>query len=796
MRLRSTLTLMFCVSLCPDLTGQDTISASFFKEWYHQGNPVHYLEALNDHVIYQDVHVGQWSEGDQLIFSIDGNSYRQNRFYLNGFRVNSRFQTGSTPYRPNLQQYGLVIDARSSSIRYTLDYEARDYAKVSLNHGGIGGINHLSEEIVRVMHGSGSDDLYKANSLTARQRVRTAGTFDIAKTLTRKDGKRYRQHIMAHLRQREFPNYDQDGLIDGNPLYDASSFSVQMDGSLPSGSGLDRLGYRVNISRQDNYGAEFYLNPDETVKLDTYGASLYAQKDNLTGGFTWTSSLARHRNLEFRRNVIDQDGESLYPYSPDGNTHELSLPVSWRYTLLPGIDWKYEGFNSLILFNPTQNTFSNEVFLRHTAAPAETPLYRYQWESNAFAGGILENTFGIETKYTIARGLTIATDLDLTLDGILLKGKSKITPGIQSEVSLGWQPARWLRMGLDLSYDRIPYTIETLRYFSNDYLNGTAYYNDGRVFETSGGKYHNYADNLHQPTYITLEIPVLFRFYSQSGVHEIMLNQVVRKYSNTWMTSFAGGTNQAGFWEDGVWYQNCGPKEYVVEDFPSSLEGPGLLTSSPFFVSQLTRYTYNTWRFMCSVSWQSMMGASPVALGFGPETNDYLCLSESTANPNTFTVLEDQEKSYQSWGRVDQDKAYVLRTYFAYKISKTIECGLNFKWTDGQPFSYFNTFVKTDEAGNSQVQILPATTRGINPIDNNFGCRESGIFNFDLHVRGQWQMYGHDMSLNLMCYNINDFGNVLMEYAFPEGARGRMTRGHNLALTVPRGLLLTYTLNL
>ena len=104
MRLRATLTLMLCVSLCTDLTGQDTISTGFFKEWYHQGNPVHYLEALNDHIIYQDVHVGQWSEGNQLIFSVDGNSYRQNRFYLNGFRINSRFQTGSTLFRPDLQQ--------------------------------------------------------------------------------------------------------------------------------------------------------------------------------------------------------------------------------------------------------------------------------------------------------------------------------------------------------------------------------------------------------------------------------------------------------------------------------------------------------------------------------------------------------------------------------------------------------------------------------------------------------------------------------------------------------------------
>ena len=795
MRLRSCLMSALATAICPFVTAQDTLSVDFFNEWYHQGNLVHYLEGVNDHIVYQDVHVGQWSEGNQLIFSIDGNSYRQNRFYLNGFRTNSRFQTGSTPYRPDLQQHQMVVDPRSSSLSFTDDPSTSDYAKVSFNHGGIGGINKLSEEIVRLMHGSGSDDLYKQNSLTARQRVRAAGTVDIAKTLTGKDGTTYRQHLSADFRQREFPNYNQDGLIDDKPLYDATSFDLRMDGFIPSGSFLDRLGYLVNVSRYDNYGAEFYLNPEETVKLDTYGASVYAKKNGFTGGFTWASSLARHHNLEFRRNVIDQDGESLYPYSPDGNTHELSVPVNWKRNLMPGLDLKFDSYNSLILFSPTQTSFSNDVYMRHTAAPAETYLYKYQWQSNAFTGGILENTIGITAKNCLTRKLSFYAEVDLTLDGILLNGKSKVSPGFQSAASLDWQPAQWFQTGLHLSYDRIPYNIETLRYFSNDYLNGTAYY-EGTVVGTSGGMYHNYADNLRQPAYLTLEIPVLFRFRSQSGVHEVMLNQVVRKYYNTWITSFVGGAHNAGHWEDGVWYQDNGTKEYVVDNFPSELMGPGFITRTPFYVSQLTRYTYTGQRFMCMVSWQSMMGAAPTALGFGPETNDYLCLNESTANPNTFTVIQDAGNKYQAWGRVDQDKAYVFRTYFAYNISKSIQCGLNFKWTDGQPFSYFNTFVKSDGNSGEQVQIIPVTTRGINPIDNNFGCRESGIFNFDLHIRGQWQMNGRDMSLNLMCYNINDFGNVLMEYAFPQGARGRVSRGHNLSLTVPRGLLLTYTISL
>ena len=50
------------------------------------------------------------------------------------------------------------------------------------------------------------------------------------------------------------------------------------------------------------------------------------------------------------------------------------------------------------------------------------------------------------------------------------------------------------------------------------------------------------------------------------------------------------------------------------------------------------------------------------------------------------------------------------------------------------------------------------------------------------------------MQLTAQSYNIYDFGNVLTEYCFAQGyTEGR---GDNLLLTIPRGLLLTYTIKL
>ena len=58
---------------------EDSIKAEFFRDFYHQGHLAHWLDALSDHTVYQGLHVGQWDESGQLMFSVDGNSYRWNR---------------------------------------------------------------------------------------------------------------------------------------------------------------------------------------------------------------------------------------------------------------------------------------------------------------------------------------------------------------------------------------------------------------------------------------------------------------------------------------------------------------------------------------------------------------------------------------------------------------------------------------------------------------------------------------------------------------------------------------------
>ena len=191
------------------------------------------------------------------------------------------------------------------------------------------------------------------------------------------------------------------------------------------------------------------------------------------------------------------------------------------------------------------------------------------------------------------------------------------------------------------------------------------------------------------------------------------------------------------------------------------------------------------------------MGAGLSALGNGPAANNIGVLSESTANPNTQSTIDNAQGKQPGFGRLDQDKAYVCRIYLGHNVNQHFQYGITGRWTDGQPFAFFNTATNTDANGNTQMAVRPVCTRGINPTDGNFGCRESALFNIDLHARFVTTIWWHrTLSLNVLCYNIYDFGNVYNEMCFPEGSRGKGSRGANMTLTIPRGIVATLKLEL
>lgn len=794
-------------------TGMDSVPAEFFRKWYHRSDLIYYLEALNDHSIIETPSYGQWSEPERLMLAIEGLPCTSNRFYIDGFRVDDRFQPGSTVYLPNMQRYDLLTNTHTSQLYFTLDTLVGDYVQVNGNTGQLGSGEPMpgTKQVFNITHRSPMESADTYKHVSARRHLRGAGRLDAAYTFHDRDSNAYRQHLYASYGQRMLTRENESGLILEDPFYTTYYYKVQADGTFPiqSPNARHQLGYRLNFSGRGDAGSEYLYNYGEVYDLRNYTASAYykylTDVDNLTTGITWATNTTHHDNLGFAKNLIDQDGESFFPWVADGKTHEMSWAVNYHRQLLPWLELHVDAYNSLVHFSPEQTSWSNTIYFQrpidYSVSPALSyapfDLYRYDWQSRAFTGGLLENTVGLSAHYAACPVLDINAHLDLTLDGLLLSNKSKVSLGFQAGFNLDIHPCRWFEMGATFSYERMPYTMDHLRYMSDDYMNAEIHdVNTGTLLATTGGRYHQYKKGLPQTTYFEFDLPLRFRF----GRHEIVLQQSYKKFFNVWYTSFLGSPDDYGYYlqQNGldVYYQYPGVKQYEICTSPAFAfdeanrgAALGFIRTSPYYFSQLTRYTYTGRKVTVSVGWQSMQAAGFSGLGNGANSNSLGALSESTANPNTQNVVFDQGAASPGVGRLDLDKGYVCRFYLGYNICEWVQLGATIKWTDGKPFSAYRYY-----QDGTQYAILPENSRGTNPTDQHFGTRHCAKYNIDLHMQGHWTVNNTPMTLKLECYNIWDFCHDLAEMSFVQDIP--YANRASMIMDIPTGLLATFTVDL
>ena len=140
--------------------GKELKNSTFFRDYYHYNDFVHYLDNLNDLVTYQSETTGNFNLPDQLIFSVAGNSHRWNKFYLDGFRTDSRFFAGSTFYQPDLYNHSLEIDYFKSGIYFESDSFIPNSVSATYNVGGIGGVAPGTKEIIHILEQKGIKSLF------------------------------------------------------------------------------------------------------------------------------------------------------------------------------------------------------------------------------------------------------------------------------------------------------------------------------------------------------------------------------------------------------------------------------------------------------------------------------------------------------------------------------------------------------------------------------------------------------------------------------------------------------------
>ncbi len=776
--------------------GVDTVRSNWFREWYQWGELRHYLDNNCDVSIYMSETTGEWATPEPLLVSLNGNSYRWNKYYLNQFRVDSRTEPGDALFLPDMFTHSMAIDYNRGAMYWQADSLPARQVTISGQGGNVGGYSHLAKWLQELQEGNSAiKRLEDDRPLHSRRHTVGAGKADVVYGIPA-NGTSYSQHIYAAYGVRRQLRYDYSGIAG---TYDADYCQVQLDGQLPISRNavFDAAHYILRAGfRADGY-SEFGYNENETSHQVNHSFSFYGNKDFdrqglLTTGLTYGLRRDKHRQLEFRRNALDVDGEALEPWYPDGHTHELNWAVDYRYTILPWLNLHLDTYNSMLAFNPSQTEWTNSTFWQGYNMTSPIALSDYQWHSSSFASGLLENTLSLEASYPVLSWMRLSGVLSATLDGMLLHGKSKVTPSWEAKVDIHIEPVKWFRTDIIVANYRIPYTYEQIRFMSDDYLSGeVCYANSASLLTTTGGKYHRWGKGLWQPQYVAVDVPIVFTFGKSR--HEISILSSFKKYYNTWSVALSPESVESFEAVENVWRMKPQERYYDVVVAPQTGTG---IWDSPVFVSNIIKYAYNGSKVYFSISWQSECLSGPSAIGNGMQIEDINVLTESLANPNRVLVASNAgqiDDGIRSLGRLNQDRAYIARLQLGVNITENWQLSLCGKFRDGIPFTHYCTRLDKNPTGESQLIVFNGYSRGINVVDGNFGQRTDSFFNFDLRLKYRGNVKGVPFSVQAVCYNILDFATELNESCFYyDGTNGsNLSTRSPLSLCTPRGLLLT-----
>ena len=761
--------------------GMDSVSSMFFRDRYLTTDLGHYLDNGNSYTIYEAETTGEWNLGDQQVFSISGNSFKNNKYHLNGMRIDSRSRVGATILHTQMDRTSLALDYHDGELFFIDDTIQHSSLRLTGNTGGLGGISPGTKQLINLFHKSAEQRTIDTRPLEMRNRVLGAGTAEGTFPIIAY-GRSYYSHAYINYGQRRLAAFDHTGI---SGMYDASYYTAQLDGELPvaPSSGIDRLQYFLVTTGRTDFGSEFLYNANEQATNRTHQLGMYVTKgfDNggtLVAGTSYELSGWQHDSLSFSRNIMDHDGEGFEPWYPNGQLHAVNFSMNYDQKLLSWLRVHAEGYNAVLFFRPSTAEWTNALYMQSYGETAATQLYTYQWHASPFASGILENEALIIAEKDIAQGLRLYAHAGMSLDGVLLgSGRTLVSPNGLAKIVLDYTPCNWFRIGLSVSHHRMSYTWDDIRYFSTDYMNGEARYNDNTLHTLSGGKYHHPENNLslRQPSYAVLDLPVYFTF-GKDRRHEIAVLSTIRKYYHQWYTSHTA---------DG--------REYTVGTMPLNLMSSSIGGRTPYLMSNMVRYTYKGRKWFVQFSWQSYLMSGISALGNGPLSNNIGVLSESTANAETHRVIFEGNMPYQANGRLNQDRAYIARLQVTYNACRYFSVSLNGKFKDGQPFTNYEVYTRSSGT-HTEATIIPYDARGINIANNAFGKRKDAFFNFDLRATGRWWVRDYPMSLELQCYNIYDFGTALTEYTFDRNTT--IPSRTTMSMCIPRGLIFTMRIGL
>ncbi|MDH3649627.1 MAG: hypothetical protein OEQ53_08080 [Saprospiraceae bacterium] len=758
---------------------------------------LHSLDNLFDKVfVHNDAH-SQFAEIEDPFVSIQGGSYRWNRWYLNDHRFTQVLTPGTPLQRISSHLFDVEVTAEQQSIR--LDgLPQKSGIRFKYDNGFIGTWLPGADDIINFIYGHESARQTALQTFEHRRRIRNQLEVN-ASFSTPNKGRKMSQHINLLAGSRQHTSFDHAGL---SGVFPETYIDLAAMGQLPFGNWNYALGWK----NRSHYLSEYGFNSAESAELTDWHLSLYRKwtaPNHFSGssGFNFQTKKISHNDEDFARNVVDQDGEGFESWYPTHSGTSLShhFTLNKIFEALAGLSLTWESFNSLLWHRPLRPLSSHSVFHQTTEADFSS-LYLYSFESKPFHSLLLENELRADYTCTSRNGRWIwMSQIGISLDGFRLEaGKSKISSQLTMQVGIRHRFPH-ARLSMTLRKGRVPYSYDVLQFLSSDYLSGEIFYWDdtnqdhlfdanerGERFGLTGGNVRKLGTGLRQPSIYSLTVPYLLAI---SNHWEFGLTGDFQSFRNTWSVEYEQDLDEIGSFHTISDLQifrldESSTPTFRVVPFRTDLAEMATGKTSFLFRHPFSSGVTMHLRHVSQKWWMYFSFRAYMAVGFGPlgngaQVNQLHTLSENLANPNTYLHY---------YGRLDSDRSFISKFAISYQPNRKWTCVFQIKYKDGQPFNFFNTYLHQATDGQTQLSIWNEGVKGDNPFTGEFNSRTHGLWNVEFRVARRIKLAGGWLRLQISGYNLLDLGLAIREYTF---APAVVWERHALDLELPRALSLT-----
>lgn len=552
----------------------------------------------------------------------------------------------------------------------------------------------------------------------------------------------------------DFPSADPTELSGFDETYTRVSSAFELAPKDRAHRVLGLLEYR---GRSHLY-AERYYGAAETQAQETFGGLLGFRRDDLRLGFTFKHYDHRANQPEFTRELIDLDGEGLFPFEPAGTTQAFRLELADRW----GAIYAQADLRAL-LFSPERQDSSHALYF--DGVPYGTMDVRAQ----TAVTWIGQHQVGF--RHTEVWG-----PLELGLDAHLAAyhahpgaAESLAFLDVGLEAELFWDLTPGFRPFLLVAKSPVPITTQLAESLNPARYSAEERLVDGTLLRTLGGEFTRLGGHLAATNVYTGALG----FESALGKGWRFAGQgMVKAFDHTYRLGLDGPPERYGRYVGGVYYLNDGETRYVLEETPRD-ELPVYFAAHLQFQKVEPKEHF----FLLSFSVLNSIGHPPPLNG--PYGNDIAVVDYSSANPNA---------GVKSRANLDNDRAFVFRLAAGMRFWESLWGTITVAHRDGQPFGYYDY-----HQANGQVATTFATTRG-SPLKYTrpfTGPREDFMLSVDAELSYQFELgEGSALRLALLGANLLDFGNEIGEINYRPYKDARAA----LESELPRTVLLSVEL--